>query len=157
MKKMYLESNNGGYGILVTGGERWYYWDESQLPVTLNGKDEDGRLDDNENVKIILKAIESGDMYDVDDWLDEFSNEELEPHYISAYDGLDIEGIDNLENYKTDLYSGDRHPLGHDTTSWIEIKGSTNEERYGDDMIFAEDINSDTEYLPICERDNGRK
>lgn len=114
--RMYLQSDNGGNGILIQDIEnrKWYYWDESQLPVFLNGSDD-------ENVAAIKAAIASGDMYDSEDWFNEFSDDELSEHYISEYDGMSLNEIDSMENYETDIYSGDRRPLGHDETHWIEI------------------------------------
>ena len=92
MTKMYLQSDNGGYGVLITDGNKWYYWSEYHLPVSLEADT------DEENVEIIRKAILNGDIYDADDFITEFNDEERAEHYISAYDGMNIEEIDTKEN-----------------------------------------------------------
>lgn len=113
--KMYLQNDNGGYGILIQDTEsgKWYYWSEYHLPVDLNGET------DEENAEIIRAAIENGDMYDADDFI--AANDYAEEHEIEEYAGMNIEEIDRKENYVKDIYSGDIYPMGHDLTSWIAI------------------------------------
>lgn len=94
MTKMYLQNDNGGYGILITDGNKWYYWSEYNLPVSLEADT------DEENAEIIRKAILNGDMYDADDFITEFNAEELAERYIAAYDGMTIEDINTFENSK---------------------------------------------------------
>lgn len=115
INKMYLQSDNGGNGILIQDIEtnRWYYWDEYHLPINLDGKT------DEENAEIIRAAIENGDMYDVDDFVTE--TDDPGDHEIKEYAGMNIDEIDRKENYVEDIYSGDVHPLWHDLTSWIAI------------------------------------
>lgn len=92
MNKMYLQSDNGGYGILVTDGNKWYYWSDYHLPVNLDADSDEG------NAKIIRKAIADGEMYDADDFITEFTDEERAEHHIAAYDSMNIEEIDTKEN-----------------------------------------------------------
>ena len=106
--KMYLQSDNSGYGVLVLDGahHKWYYWGETEIPAVLIGET------DEENAEIISKAITAG-MFDADDFIYEHSEEELAEHHIEAYDGLaDIAAVDSYENDNRDC----------DKTSWIEIK-----------------------------------
>lgn len=113
--RMYLQSDNGGHGILIQDTEsgKWYYWSEYHLPVDLTGET------DEENAAIIRSAIENGNMYDADDFVSE--TDDTDEHEISAYDGLSLDDIDRLENYEQDPYSGDVHPKNHDTTYWTAI------------------------------------
>lgn len=113
--KMYLQSDNGGNGILIQDIEtnRWYYWSEYHLPIDLASET------DEENAEIIRAAIESGNMYDADDFITE--TDDAEEHEIEEYAGMNIEEIDRKENYVKDIYSGDVHPAGHDLTSWAAI------------------------------------
>lgn len=115
MNKMYLQSDNGGYGILIqdTKSRKWYYWSEYHLPVDLNGET------DEENAAIIRAAIENGDMYDADDFITDA--EDTDEHEIAAYEGLSLDDIDRMENYEQDTYSGDVHPKNCDTTNWAAI------------------------------------
>lgn len=92
MAKMYLQSDNGGYGVLITDGNKWYYWSEYNLPVSLEADT------DEENAEIIRKAISGGEMYDADDFITEFNVEELSERHIATYDGMTIEKIDTFEN-----------------------------------------------------------
>lgn len=113
--KMYLQSDNGGNGILIQDTEsgKWYYWSEYHLPVDLTGET------DEENAAIIRAAIESGDMYDADDFVSE--TDDTDEHEIAAYDGLSLDDIDRLENYEQDHYNGNVYPKNHDTTYWTAI------------------------------------
>lgn len=115
MNKMYLQSDNGGYGILIqdTESRKWYYWSEHHLPVVLDEET------DEENAAIIRAAIESDDMYDADDFVTE--TEDTGEHEIAAYTGLSLDDIDRIENYEQDIYSGDVHPKICDTTNWTAI------------------------------------
>ena len=56
MARMFLQSDNGGYGVLIGDGEKWYYWSEYNLPVELDADT------NKENAEIIRNAINSGDM-----------------------------------------------------------------------------------------------
>lgn len=88
---MFLQSDNGGYGVLVTDGEKWYYWSEYRvLPVNLDADT------DEENAEIIRRAIKSGDLYSANDFITEMTD--LDESYIPAYDGMTIEEIDRFEN-----------------------------------------------------------
>lgn len=113
--KMYLQSDNGGYGVLIQDIEngKWYYWSDYHLPIDLDGET------DEVNAAMIRTAIENGDMYDADDFVSE--TDDTDEHEISAYDGLSLDDIDRLENYEQDPYSGDVHPKNHDTTYWTAI------------------------------------
>ena len=105
MNKMYLQSDNSGYGVLVTDGNKWYYWGENEIPAVLIGET------DEENAEIICKAITAG-MFDADDFINEHSEEELAEHNIPQYDGMsDISEVDSFENDNRDF----------DRTIWIEI------------------------------------
>lgn len=121
MTKMYLTCGCGNYALLITDGEgHWITIDESWFPVKLDAYDEDDRLDDEANAQIIRDAIKSGEMYDADDFFDEYSNDER--CYTPGYDGFTtLDEIDKAENYVEDIDSGDVHPRGYDVTSWIEI------------------------------------
>lgn len=94
MAKMYLQHDNGGYGVLITDGNKWYFWSEYYLPVSLESDT------DEENAEIIRKAILNGNMYDADDFITEFNAEELAERHIAAYDGMTIKEIDTFENSK---------------------------------------------------------
>ena len=94
MTKMYLQSDNGGDGVLITDGNKWYYWSEYNLPVSLEADT------DEENAEIICKAISDGKMYNADDFITEFNAEELAERHIAAYDGMTIEDINTFENSK---------------------------------------------------------
>lgn len=109
MSKMYLQSDNGGYGLLVTD-ERgaWWYWSEYALPICLNERDEDDRLNDELNVEKIRKAIADGELYDADEFVSECDDE----HHIKAYTGLmNIDAVSAYENNGRDF----------DLTEYIEI------------------------------------
>ena len=104
MNKMYLQSDSGGYGVLVTDGEKWYYWSEYRaLPVSLDADT------DEENAEIIRRAIKSGDLYSADDFITEMTD--LDESHIPAYDGMTIEQIDEYENKDRDC----------DFTAYVEI------------------------------------
>ena len=94
MAKMYLQHDNGGYCVLITDGNKWYFWSEYYLPVSLEADT------DEESAEIIRKAILDGDMYDADDFITEFNAEELAERHIAAYDGMTIKEIDSYENGK---------------------------------------------------------
>lgn len=114
MSKMYLQHDNGGYGLLITDGAgHWYYWQENDLPVRLDAEDEDGNLNDDMNAAIIREAIADYEMYDADEFISECENEQISSeHYISAYDGMqDINAVSAYENGNRDF----------DLTSYIEI------------------------------------
>ena len=108
--KMYLQRDNGGYGVLILDGahRKWYYWGEYAIPADLIGET------DEENAEIISKKIVNGMFDDADDFINEYSDHELAEHHIEAYDGLtDIAAVDSYENDNRDC----------DKTSWVEIKG----------------------------------
>ena len=50
MAKMYLQHDNGGYCVLITDGNKWYFWSEYYLPVSLEADT------DEESAEIIRKA-----------------------------------------------------------------------------------------------------
>ena len=101
---MFLQSDNGGYGVLVTDGEKWYYWSEHRaLPVNLDADT------DEENAEIIRNAIKNGDLYSADDFITEMSD--LDESHIPAFDGMTIEQIDEYENKDRDC----------DFTAYVEI------------------------------------
>ena len=106
MSKMYLQSDNGGYGLLITD-ERgaWWYWPENDLSVRLNARDEDDRLSDNLNAEKIRRAIADGVLYDADEYVSECENEQISSgHYIGAYDGMrDIDAVSAYENNGRDF------------------------------------------------------
>lgn len=106
MSKMYLQHDNGGYGLLITDGAgHWYYWQENDLSVRLDARDEDGNLNDNMNAQRIRDAIRNYDLYDADEFISECENEQISSeHYISAYDGMqDINAVSAYENDNRDF------------------------------------------------------
>lgn len=103
MARMFLQSDNGGYGVLIGDGEKWYYWNDYNLPVELDADT------DEENAEIIRNAINSGDMYNADDFITDAAD--VDERYISAYDGMTIEQIDEYENKDRDF----------DFTTYVEI------------------------------------
>lgn len=104
---MYLQSDNGGYGVLISNGTDWFYWSEYHLPVDLDGET------DAENADIIRDAIACGEMYDVDDFVNECENEDIyAERIIPAYHGMNIDEIDRMENGGRDC----------DFIKYIEIK-----------------------------------
>lgn len=114
MSKMYLQSDNGGYGLLITDGAgHWYYWQENDLPVSLDARDEDGDLNDELNAEKIRAAVADGDLYDAEDFISECDNDQIRAeHIIDAYDGMtDINAVSAYEN-------GDRD---FDFTEYTEI------------------------------------
>lgn len=101
MSKMYLQSDNGGYGLLITD-ERgaWWYWSEYGLPICLNERDEADRLSDELNAEKIRRAIANGDLYDADDFVSECDDE----HHIKEYTGLmNIDAVSAYENNGRDF------------------------------------------------------
>lgn len=101
MSKIYLQSDNGGYGLLITD-ERgaWWYWGEYGLPVDLNERDEDDRLNDKLNVEKIRRAIADGELYAADDFVSECDDE----HRIKEYTGLmSIDAVSAYENNGRDF------------------------------------------------------
>ncbi len=103
MARMFLQSDNGGYGVLIGDGEKWYYWSDYNLPVELDADTYE------ENAEIIRNAINSGDMYNADDFITDAAD--VDERYISAYDGMTIEQIDEYENKDRDF----------DFTTYVEI------------------------------------
>ena len=122
--KMYLQIDNGGSGLLIYDGNgRWYYFYETEIPYNIIYP-KNAIAADNEAEKIdsmiesIRNAIDSGDLYSAEEFIDEYSGDER--YYIPEYDALSIEEIDNIENYET-TYCGDRLPKNHDITKWYKI------------------------------------
>lgn len=106
MSKMYLQHDNGGYGLLITDGAgHWYYWQENDLPVTLSACDESGGLDDELNAEKIRTAVVDGDLYDANDFISECDNDQIRAeHIIDAYDGMtDINAVSAYENDNRDF------------------------------------------------------
>ena len=83
------------------------------MPVDLTGET------DEENAAIIRAEIESGDMYDADDFVSE--TDDTDEHEIAAYKELSFDDIDRMENYEQAAYNGDVHPKNFDTTNWTAI------------------------------------
>lgn len=113
--KMYLESNPGFNCLLITDGEKWLCFDESQLPVALD------RYTLEQNVDIIRAAITSGDLYDAEDFWHEYGEDDDCEYRIKDYDGMTLDDIDHLVNYEANPISGVEYPKTADTTTWIEI------------------------------------
>ena len=115
MAKMYLEENNSGRDILITDENgKWFY---SSLDNGFYGEVDvyEGTVE--EAVNNLRNSISEGNTYSAEDWLYDYA-EDHEP----VYDGcMTIDDIDEEENYITDIYSGDRHPLDHDITTWYEV------------------------------------
>ena len=103
--KMFMQEDNGGFGILVTDGMGfWYYWGENDLPVNLT---ENAAT----NVRIIREAIESGEMYNARDFIDETLDIDTHrKHIIVRYtkcESIDeVSEIENRDRYfdKTEYY-----------------------------------------------------
>lgn len=121
--KMYLESNPGFNCLLITDGEKWLCFNESQLPVALDCYTIE------ENAEIIKAAITSGDLYDAEDFWSYYSESDDQGNegdenrfYIKEYNNKTIDDIDHLINYKIDPVSGIEYPITSDRTSWLEIK-----------------------------------
>lgn len=97
--KMYLQEDNGGFGLLITDGlGHWFYWGENELPVELT---ENAAT----NVKILREAIQNGDMYGAKDFINEcidfdtfdtFSKHNI-PRYFKSANINDIALIENSE------------------------------------------------------------
>ena len=93
--EMFLQSDNGGNGILVTDGwGHWFYWGESELPIVLDADTAE------ENAEKIRAAVESYELYDAADFVNECNDSETnEAHAVKEYDGiLDIEALEAYEN-----------------------------------------------------------
>lgn len=60
MARMFLQSDNGGYGVLVTDGEKWYYWSEYRaLSVDLDANtNEDNAEKEIERIQKQIKELE---------------------------------------------------------------------------------------------------
>lgn len=106
--EMFLQSDNGGNGILVTDGwGHWFYWDESELPITLDADTAE------ENAERIRAAVNGFELYDAADFVNECNNPEInEAHAVTEYNGLlDIEALEAYENAGRTI----------DTTKYIAI------------------------------------
>lgn len=114
--KMYLESNPGFNCLLITDGNKWLCFDESQLPIELSCYSLE------ENAEIIKSAIASGDLYDAEDFWHEYGEDEDCEYHIKDYDGMSLADIDHLVNYEIDSVSGIEYPRTSDLTTWTEIK-----------------------------------
>ena len=92
MKKLYIESDNGGRSVMLRIGKKWYVCDCAPSGYfgsvdILDGTEE-------ETAARMRKAIDEGDIYDENDCA-----ENLETfRYIPDYDGLTAEQIENREN-----------------------------------------------------------
>lgn len=79
--KMYLQEDNGGFGLLITDGfGRWFYWGENELPVELT---ENAAT----NVIMLREAIQNEEMYNAKDFIMEcYDNEQcFTKHCIERY------------------------------------------------------------------------
>lgn len=106
--EMFLQSDNGGNGILVTDGwGHWFYWSESELPIALDADTAE------ENAERIREAINNFELYDAADFVNECNNSETnEAHAVKEYNGLlDIEALEAYENAGRTM----------DTTKYISI------------------------------------
>lgn len=106
--EMFLQSDNGGNGILVTDGwGNWFYWHESELPITLDADTAE------ENAERIRAAVKSFELYDAADFVNECNNPAIyAAHAVEEYDGLlDIEALEAYENAGRTI----------DTTKYIAI------------------------------------
>ena len=112
MKKMYFEINNGNNGILIENDGKWMYFDASEIPVDIS-EYTDGNRNIDAALYRIRAAINSGDLYGLDDFIDEYSNDEK--HAISEFDGMTIDDIDEYINYENGI------PKNHDLSAWYEI------------------------------------
>lgn len=92
MKKLYIESDNGGRSVMLRVGKKWYVCDCAPSGYFGTVDILDGTED--EVAARMRKAIDAGDIYDENDCaenLDTF-------RYIPDYDGLTAEQIENREN-----------------------------------------------------------
>lgn len=119
MAKMYLESNNAGYDILITdeNGRWWYANTDDGKYGDADLYDFDGCDTEAERVEKALanlrREINRG-TYNAEDWIEDFGRDN-EP--VEVYDGkMGIDEIDNVVNY----YS-DGTPIGHDDFDWYEV------------------------------------
>lgn len=117
MAKMYFELNNAGNGILIDAGGTWLYFDVAEIPVDLS-EYVGGENNIDATVGRIRAAINSGDLYNAEEFAAEYVNDAT--HTIADYSGYTLDDIDNCVNYETNSF-GDRVPINHDTTAWIEI------------------------------------
>lgn len=95
-EKMYLQEDNGGFGLLITDGfGHWFYWGENELPVKLT---ENAAT----NVILLREAIQNGDMYGAKDFINEcidfdtFYKHNI-PRYVKSANINDIALIENSE------------------------------------------------------------
>ena len=94
--KMYLQEDNGGFGLLITDGfGHWFYWGENEIP---------GELTENAatNVRILQEEIQNGDLYSAKEFIDECLDREIYarhiiPRYIKAVNVNDVAAIENSE------------------------------------------------------------
>ena len=110
--KMYLQEDNGGFGLLITDGfGHWFYWGENELPVELT---ENAAT----NVKILQDAIQSGEMYNARDFVDECINfDTFTAHIIKRYTkSASINDIAAIENSERDF----------DFTKWFAVDKEKN-------------------------------
>ena len=94
--KMYLQEDNGGFGLLITDGfGHWFYWGENELPVKLT---ENAAT----NVIMLREAIQSGEMYGAMDFINEcldidtFAKHNIR-RYVKTASINDIALIENSE------------------------------------------------------------
>jgi hypothetical protein len=107
--RVFVQDDNGGRGILITDGSDWWYTDCA--PDGMYG-DVDILEGSSESVAQKLRAAyESGEIG-------------FDPDYgfrrVDEYSGYTLDDIDDLANYETNSF-GDRVPIGHDNTSWVEV------------------------------------
>ena len=106
--EMFLQSDTGGNGILVTDGwGHWLYWHESELPIALDADTAE------KNAERIRAAVKGFELYDAADFVNECNNPAInEAHAVEEYDGLlDIEALNVYENVGRTI----------DTTKYIKI------------------------------------
>ena len=92
MKKLYIESDNGGRSMMLRIGNKWYVCDCS--PSGYFGDVDILAGTEEEAAARMRKAIDAGEIYDESDCaenLDAF-------RYIPDYTGLSAEQIENREN-----------------------------------------------------------
>lgn len=92
MKKLYIESDNGGRSVMLRVGKKWYICDCAPSGYFGTVDIIDGT--EEETAARMRKAIDGGEIYDENDCA-----ENLETfRYIPDYDGLTAEQIENREN-----------------------------------------------------------
>ena len=133
--KMYLMEDNGGYSLLIYDAEKsaWYCVETGSngyignvyiYPIVKEDADGWEIEETAEHIaKRIAEGVRSGDIYGADDFInDSFTDDEYrEKCHIPEWDGMTINEIDTDCNYTTNS-CGDVIPLGHDYTSFYEIK-----------------------------------